>query len=260
MITPIADETGRTTGAVALLQDITEAELLEQTRKDYVANISHELRTPLTAMRGLIEPLADGLVHTEEERNRYYGIILRETMRLSRLIEDMMELSRLQSGKITIDTKIFSLNDVINDLRYKYVQVASDKSIILEFSDTFNKIPQVIGNPDRIEQVLIILIDNALKFTPAGGKILIDAKPNKKSKPDKIIISVRDTGVGIDPENINNVFDRFFKADKARYGTVGTGLGLSIAREILTAMGETITVSSTLGKGSVFTFTLSLKH
>ncbi|MHB8961661.1 MAG: HAMP domain-containing sensor histidine kinase [Saccharofermentanales bacterium] len=259
MITPIADETGRTSGAVALLQDITEAELLEQTRKDYVANISHELRTPLTAMRGLVEPLADGLVRTEEDRLRYYGIILRETLRLSRLIEDMMELSRLQSGKITIDTKVFNLNDVIEDLLYKYVQVASDKGITLEFSDQFRTIPQVIGNPDRIEQVLIILIDNALKFTPSGGRISVDVRPNRKSKPDKLVISVRDTGIGIEPENIANVFDRFFKADKARYGTAGTGLGLSIAKEILTAMGEGISVSSVIGKGSVFTFTLSIK-
>ncbi|MHB1453189.1 MAG: HAMP domain-containing sensor histidine kinase [Saccharofermentanales bacterium] len=259
MITPIADETGRTTGAVGLLQDITEAELLEQTRKDYVANISHELRTPLTAMRGLVEPLADGLVRTEEDRNRYYGIILRETLRLTRLIEDMMELSRLQSGKITIDTKVFNLNEVIEDLAYKYVQVASDKGITLEFSDQFRTVPQVIGNPDRIEQVLIILIDNALKFTPADGSIFVDVKPNRKSRPDKLFISVRDTGIGIEPENINNVFDRFFKADKARYGTAGTGLGLSIAKEILTAMDEDISVSSTAGKGSVFTFTLSVK-
>ncbi len=259
MVTPIADETGRTVGAVGLLQDITEAEILEQTRKDYVANVSHELRTPLTALRGLVEPLADGLVRTEEDRRRYYGIILRETMRLSRLIEDMMELSRLQSGKIRIDRKSFDLGGVISDLAYKYVQIASDKGITLRFSDAFSRLPQAVGNPDRVEQVLIILIDNALKFTPAGGEIRVEVNPNRKSRPDKLLIMVSDTGTGIEPEVLNNIFDRFFKADKARYGTAGTGLGLSIAKEILTAMGETIMVSSAVGKGTVFTFTLSLK-
>ncbi|MHB1485483.1 MAG: sensor histidine kinase [Saccharofermentanales bacterium] len=258
MITPIEDEAGKTIGAVGLFKDITEAEILEQTRKDYVANVSHELRTPLTAMRGLIEPLADGLVKTEKDKKRYYDIILRETMRLSRLIEDMLELSRLQSGKITIDMKPFYIQDIVEDVVDKYRITASDKGIAIDFSENFKNLPLVKGNPDRIEQVLIIFIDNALKFTQATGKIYLDAIYNNTKNPNKIYVTVKDTGIGIEPDKAAKVFDRFFKADQARYGTEGTGLGLSIAKEILNAMGEEVSVTSTPGKGSTFMFSLSV--
>lgn len=259
MITPIEDEFKKTVGAVGLFQDITEAEILEQTRRDYVANVSHELRTPLTAMRGLIEPLADGLVKSEEDKKRYYGIIMRETMRLSRLIEDMLELSRLQSGKITIDTKPFRIQEIAEDVVDKFQRTAMDKGVSLVLSDHFDTIPTVIGNSDRVEQVLIILIDNALKFTGDKGTVTLDAALDKNRNASKVYISVTDTGVGIEPEKVSSVFERFFKADQARYGTAGTGLGLSIAKEILNTMGENISVTSTPGKGSTFTFTLTIK-
>lgn len=258
MITPVEDESGKTIGAVGLFQDITEARILEQTRKDYVANVSHELRTPLTAMRGLIEPLADGLVKTEKDKKRYYDIILRETMRLSRLIEDMLELSRLQAGKITIDMKPFYIHEIIEDVVDKYTLTASDKGVTISYSDNFKKLPLINGNQDRFEQVLIILIDNALKFTSANGNIFLDAKMNRTKSPTKVYISIKDTGIGIEPDKTAKVFDRFFKADQARYGTEGTGLGLSIAKEILNAMGEDISVTSTPGKGTTFVFSLSV--
>ncbi len=259
MINPIEDESGKTTGAVALLQDITEAEILEQTRKDYVANISHELRTPLTALRGLIEPLADGLVKDDASKTRYYQIIMRETMRLSRLIDDMLELSRLQSGKIAIETKGFYIQDLVEDVVDKFSHTAEEKGIILSASQSFDSLPELLGNSDRVEQVLIILIDNALKFTNKGGEIFIDAKFDKKTPLNKVYISVKDSGTGIEPEKVKNVFERFFKGDKARYGTAGTGLGLSIAKEILNAMNEEITVKSKPGEGSIFTFSMSVK-
>jgi signal transduction histidine kinase len=259
MITPIEDESDKTIGAVGLFQDITEAELLEQTRKDYVANISHELRTPLTAMRGLIEPLSDGLVKTEEDKKRYYDIILRETMRLSRLIEDMLELSRLQAGKIAIETKPFYVQDVVEDVVDKYKKTAESKGITLRMTDHFQDVPVAIGNADRIEQVLVILIDNALKFTPSGGNITIESALEKAYTPAKVYISVNDTGVGIEPEKVSQIFERFYKADQARYGTAGSGLGLSIAKEILNTMGQEISVTSEPGRGTSFIFTLSLK-
>lgn len=259
MITPIEDESGKTIGAVGLFQDITEAEILEQTRRDYVANVSHELRTPLTAMRGLIEPLSDGLVKTEEDKKRYYDIILRETMRLSRLIEDMLELSRLQAGKISMDSKPFLVQEIVEDVVDKYQKTAYEKGITLTMSDNFHNLPMAIGNADRVEQVLVILIDNALKFTQAEGNITLDATLEKSKTPSKVYVSVRDSGVGIEPEKVSKVFERFFKGDQARYGTAGTGLGLSIAKEILHAMGEEISVTSTFGKGANFTFSVSLK-
>ncbi len=258
-ITPIEDETGTITGAVAMLTDITEAALLEQTRRDYIANISHELRTPLTAIRGLLEPLADGMVRTDADRMRYYSIILRETMRLSRLIEDMMELSRLQSGNTTIERKVFDISSVIRDIMDKYIPVAEEKGITLEYPQESRPLPSVTGNPDRTEQIIVILLDNALKFTGEGGKVVINARPDRIQAPSKVLVSVTDNGPGIDPSVIDHVFDRFYKGDKARYGTAGTGLGLSIAKEIINALGESITVKSSTGKGTAFTFTLSVR-
>lgn len=251
-ISPFAGESGEVAGAVGLFTDITESERLERTRRDYVANVSHELRTPLTAMRALIEPLKDGMIRTEEARQRYYDIILRETMRLSRLIDDLMELSRLQSGKISIDKQVMPLSEMILDLSEKYSATAEDRGQKFNLLFDANECPQVVSNPDRVEQVLVILLDNAMKYTPEGGEIFLNARWNETH----VVLSVRDTGIGISESDLPYVFDRFYKADKSRTGSSGSGLGLSIAREMLRWMGEEIFVTSEKDKGSEFSFTL----
>lgn len=251
-ISPFAGENGEVAGAVGLFTDITESERLERTRRDYVANVSHELRTPLTAMRALIEPLKDGMIRTEEARLRYYDIILRETMRLSRLIDDLMELSRLQSGKISIDKQVMPLSEMILDLSEKYSATAEEKGQKFNLLFDANDCPQVFSNPDRVEQVLVILLDNAMKYTPEGGEIFLNARWNETH----VVLSVRDTGIGISESDLPYVFDRFYKADKSRTGSSGSGLGLSIAREMLRWMGEEIFVTSEKDKGSEFSFTL----
>ena len=251
-ITPFDGENGEVAGAVGLFTDITESERLERTRRDYVANVSHELRTPLTAMRALIEPLKDGMIRSEEARMRYYDIILRETMRLSRLIDDLMELSRLQSGKISIDKQVMPLEEMILDLAEKYSATAEDKGQKFNLMFDPATCPQVVSNPDRVEQVLVILLDNAMKYTPEGGEIFLNARWNDSH----VVLSVRDTGIGISESDLPYVFDRFYKADKSRTGSSGSGLGLSIAREMLRWMGEDIVVTSEKGKGSEFSFTL----
>ncbi len=251
-ISPFSGESGEVAGAVGLFSDITESERLERTRRDYVANVSHELRTPLTAMRALIEPLKDGMIRSEEARLRYYDIILRETLRLSRLIDDLMELSRLQSGKISIDRQVMDLSEMILDLSEKYRATAEDKN--QKFDLLFDPMlcPRVVSNPDRVEQVLVILLDNAMKYTPEGGTIFLNARWNETH----VVLSVRDTGIGISESDLPYVFDRFYKADKSRTGSSGSGLGLSIAREMLRWMGEDIFVTSEKDKGSEFSFTL----
>ena len=248
------DETGECIGATGFFRDIYNEQRNEQFRRDYVANISHELRTPLQTLRGLIEPLADGMVKSEEDRKRYYNIILDETMRLSRLITDMLELSKLQSGTMALKTFPFDLNNLISDLEIKMRPIIEDSG--LTFNVIFNSghLPTVMGNPDRVEQILIILLDNAKKYTPPGKSITIMTDYIEAEK--KVYVSVADTGQGIHEYDINNIFDRFFKADRAR-GKKGTGLGLSIAKELLTYMGETIKVNSKYGEGATFTFTLS---
>ncbi len=240
-------------GATGFFRDISEELKLERTRRDYVANISHELRTPLQTLRGLIEPLSDGLVKKEEDRQRYYSIILNETMRLSRLIDDMLELSKLQSRTLAFKTFPIDMNQLLSELETKFMPIMKDAGISYKVMFNTGKLPTVMGNPDRVEQILIILLDNAKKYTPAGGSITISTE--YREKDNKVYISVSDTGQGIHEYDIDHIFDRFFKADRAR-GKKGTGLGLAIAKELLTYMGEDITVESEYGKGTTFTFTL----
>lgn len=253
-INPVTGEDGQTVGAVGLFTDITESERLERTRRDYVANVSHELRTPLTAMRGLIEPLRDGMVKSDETRMRYYDILLRETLRLSRLIDDLMELSRLQSGKLSLEVKHVALSAIIEDLADKYTGAAREKNQTFRLLVDPAQCPDVLTNADRVEQVLVILLDNAMKYTPEGGEISLDVR----TEEDRAVVSVSDTGIGIAEADLPYVFDRFYKADKSRTGSSGSGLGLSIAREILQGMGERIYVTSEPGKGSTFSITLTL--
>ncbi len=251
-ISPLIDENGASGGAVGLFTDITEQDRLERTRRDYVANVSHELRSPLTAMRALLEPLRDGMVRDEAARQRYYDILLRETLRLSRLINDLMELSRLQSGTLALDRAPLSLEEMVNDLAERYRLMAEENGKRFELRFDPAQCPAVLTNEDRTEEILVILLDNAMKYTPEGGVISLEGDWNR----EKVMLTVRDTGVGIDPKDLPYVFDRFYKVDKS-HGSTGSGLGLSIAREVLSAMGETITVESTPGEGSAFRFTLS---
>jgi len=256
-IVPTFDSNRQVTGATGFFRDISESEHLEQTRRDYVANVSHELRTPLTALRGLVEPLADGMVRNEDDRMRYYGIILHETLRLSRLIDDMLELSRLQARTIAFKTFPFDLNILLNELKAKFTSIMNDATITFLIDFKSGPCPTVMGNPDRVEQILIILMDNAKKYTAAGGTITVSTEINEKN--DVVLVSVKDTGQGIHEYDIDHIFDRFYKADRAR-GKKGTGLGLSIAKELLNYMGETITVRSEYGEGTIFTFTLKRVH
>lgn len=250
-ISPLTDEGGNTVGAVGLFSDITKSERLERTRRDYVANVSHEMRTPLTAMRALVEPMRDGIVKTEEARQRYYNIILRETMRLSRLIDDLMELSRLQSGALALNCQPISLRPLIEELAEKYRGNTEEAGLKFHMAVNLFNLPMVISNADRVEQVLVILLDNAIKYTPEGGSVTLGARWDDR----EVTLCVRDSGIGIAPADQPYVFDRFYKVDKAHSG-LGSGLGLSIAKEILQWMGETIGVRSEPGKGSEFFFTL----
>jgi len=206
----------------------------------------------LTAMRALIEPLKEGMVTEEADRMRYYDIILREIMRLSRLINDQLELSRLQSGTIAIEKQRMRSDDLIYDTCERYATSAEEHGLTLNVLSDFGEFPMVYGNADRIEQMLIILLDNAIKYTEEGS-----VSVSGKWDDEKVIISVKDTGIGIEEMDLPYVFDRFYKVDKAHSGK-GSGLGLSIASELLKKMGEEIWVTSEKGEGSEFSFTIHL--
>ncbi len=245
-ITPLTDG-GRGEGAVMLIRDITEASRLEQTRTEYVANVSHELRTPIASIRGLADALNDGLVKKDEDKARYYGYILRESMRLSRLIDDLLELSRLQSGTIAFKKQFISISELIEDVADRYVSAAREKGLNVEID--IGEPYKVYTNPDRAEQVLVALTDNAIKYGYSGT-----LRFSAEKKGDSLYISVSNPG-SIADEDIDHVFERFYKADKAHAGQ-GTGLGLSIVNEVLELLGERIWVKSENGTVT-FTFTLS---
>lgn len=249
-VSPIIDEIGMTAGAVGLISDITQSERLERTRREYVSNVSHELRTPLTAVRALVEPLKEGMVTSEADRMRYYDIILREVLRLSRLINDQLELSRLQSGTIAIEKKRMTLDDLVYDVCDRYQSIAEEHGLSLEIPTDFAACPPVYANADRVEELLIILLDNAIKYTEKGS-VRVSAEWD-----DTVVrLSVSDTGIGISEEDLPYVFDRFYKVDKAHSGK-GSGLGLSIAQELITRMDEEISVGSEKDQGTTFTFTI----
>ncbi|MEG1560302.1 MAG: histidine kinase dimerization/phospho-acceptor domain-containing protein [Clostridia bacterium] len=245
--TAIDEGITRAVGTVTLIQDVTEAVRFEQARRDYVANVSHELRTPIASIRLLADALNDGMVKTEDDRVRYYGYILRESMRLSRLIDDLLELSRLQSKNIALNKRRIDTMDLLNEIfaRESDISAESDMKLILDVtscSDTYS-------NSDRIEQVLITLIDNAVKHSDCEAEIIISAKETEK----KVILSVENPG-NIAKGDINHLFERFYKSDKAHVGN-GTGLGLAIAQEIMTFLNEEIWVKNEDGR-VIFSFTI----
>ena len=250
-VTARRDDTGGITGTVCLMRDVSEAQRVEQLRRDYVANVSHELRTPLTGIRGMVEPLIDGCYDTEEERLESYRIILNETIRLEKLVGEMLDMSRLQDGRLTVEMESLELPGILEAAVRGMKPIADEAGVSLTV-ETDGTPLACLGNEDRITQVLVILIDNALSFTPRGGSVVVFARDGEKF----VSAGVRDTGCGIEAKDLPLIFERFYKVDKARMGTVGTGLGLSIARLVTRLMGGDITVKSEVGVGSEFTFTL----
>ena len=218
-----------------------------------MANISHELRTPLTGIRGMVEPLMDGYMDTEEEKMDCYRIIYQETMRLEKLIGEMLDMSRLQAGRAQIELEPMYVEGVLEAACRRMEKRAQESGVRLGL-EISGELPEIMGNEDRILQVLIILMDNALSFTQPGGSVTLSARKQGKN----VHVSVKDTGAGIDPSDLPYIWERFYKADKSRMRTTGTGLGLAIAKLVVECMGGLITVESELGKGTEFEFSLAV--
>jgi len=233
------------------MRDISEAQRVEQLRRDYVANVSHELRTPLTGIRGMVEPLIDGCYDTEEERLECYRILWKETIRLEKLVGEMLDMSRLQDGRVKVELEPLELPGILEAAVRGMKPIADEAGVTLAVETDGTRLA-CMGNEDRITQVLVILIDNALSFTPRGGRVTVFGRDDG----ERVAVGVRDTGCGIEPKDLPLIFERFYKVDKSRMGTVGTGLGLSIAKLLTRLMGGDITVKSEVGVGSEFTFTL----
>lgn len=225
---------------------------LEEMRRGFIANVSHELRTPMTSIRGFIEGILDGTVPPEKHKE-YLGIVRDETNRLNRLVNDLLDLARMEAGEMTLHFKDFDINELVRRCIIKLENLIVQKGIEVEADFEEDGMP-VSADTDAIERVVINLLHNAIKFTPENGKINLKTFGMR----DKIFVSVKDNGVGIEQEEVGLIWDRFYKSDKSRSrDKSGTGLGLAIVRNIINEHRQEIWVESEPGKGTQFTFTLS---
>jgi two-component system phosphate regulon sensor histidine kinase PhoR len=241
-------------GAVLVLRDITELRRLERVRRDFVANVSHELKTPLTAIIGFAETLLSGALEDSEHSRRFLEILRDHARRMARLVDDLLDLSRMEAGRLLLRLEDVSLEELIEEaVRPFRLQVAEAG---LRLSVTCP--PLIVRcDPERLVQVVRNLLDNAFRYTPAGGTVTVRATADAAG--EMATVTVADTGIGIPADQLDRIFERFYRLDAARARVQhGTGLGLSIARHLVQAMGGRIWVQSQEGKGSEFFFTVPL--
>ncbi len=247
----IFNAAGEREGTILVFHDLTRLKQLERTREEFVANVSHELRTPLSLIKGYVETLIDGARNNPEVAERFLKIIERNAQRLDLLIQDLLTISALESGRIKLNLQPVALRPLVEKIFNDLKPPADNKNIRL-----VNKLPElaVTADANRLDQVLANLVDNAIKYGRAQGMVVVGGK---KTDDGKIEVFVQDDGPGIPPEALDRVFERFYRVDKARSREQGgTGLGLSIVKHIVQNHGGTVWVKSELGKGATFFFTL----
>lgn len=233
---------------------IERLEKYENTRTEFIANVSHELRSPLTSIQGFIDALVDKQNHTIDEKQRYLYIIQKETHRLSKLVNVLLEISRFDANSITLNIEPFPVKVVIDRAVSSLEPKLSEKDLQVETIISEN-IPLCNGDEDRVEQIFHNLLDNAIRYSPCHSKIIITCRLSQ----EKISVEVSDFGQGIPAEDIENIWERFYKVDKSREGSKsGTGLGLAIVQEIVKKHGTTISVESSIDQGTTFTFALPI--
>ncbi len=251
-VAPIAID--KSNGAIGIFYDVTQVEMLERVRQEFFSNISHELRTPLTSILAFVETLEDGAIEDEENNRRFLGVIRKNAQRMRRLIDDILELSSIETGNITIEPKKINLNALVEEVFTNLSGKAKERGIALK-----NKIPKdafVFADVVRLEQMLTNLIDNAVKFNSEKGSVNVFFE----EREGKSVVSISDTGEGISNDHLQRIFERFYRADRARSREVGgTGLGLAIVKHLARLHGGEIAVQSIIGKGSTFTIELPMK-
>ncbi len=242
-------------GAVAVLRDMTEERRLDKMRKDFIANVSHELRTPIAMMQGYSEAIIDDIAQTPEEKKDMAQVIYDESLRMGRLVNELLDLARMEAGHLSLSKSEVEIGSFIDRIVKKFKGLAKEKQIkILAEMDQADSV--LFFDPDRMEQVFTNLVDNALRHTPQGGEVRITQRTGETGT----VFEIKDTGVGISAEELPFVFERFYKVDKARTrGRSGTGLGLAIVKNIIYGHGGKIEVMSKLGQGTTFTFFLPAK-
>ena len=249
--TTTRDEVGQLAAAFNRMSG--EFENLEASRRDLVANVSHELKTPITAIRAHLENLLDGVEQPDPE---ILEVMLAQSERLGRLVEQLLDLSKLESGEVPLRREPVSLAPLVAQVMSEIEVACTDRDVEVS-SDLPDDLPTIEADPERVHQVIFNLVDNAVRFTPEGGEVRIEAHRHNGS----VEVSVADTGVGIPPEALPRLFERFYRVDPARAREDGgTGIGLAIARSVVEAHGGTIRAESDPGHGSVFTFDLPVSR
>lgn len=239
-------------GIVLVFHDMTETKKLEQMRKDFVANVSHELKTPITSIKGFTETLLDGAMEDKEALSEFLSIILKESKRLQSLVQDLLDLSKIEQQNFTLSIETFDAAKMLADIETLLKHKATERGISLQLNVPKDPL-YVAGDPYRLKQVFLNLVNNALTYTPEKGSVAINVKPGET----EIQIEVSDTGIGIQKEEIPRIFERFYRVDKDRSrNSGGTGLGLAIVKHLIEAHEGKIDVTSEPGRGTMFTVTL----
>lgn len=241
-------------GTLMVVHDVTELRRLERVRQEFIANASHELRTPLTAIRGYVESLLEGAVEEPARARPFLEVIARHAERMSRLVDDLMDLSNIETGRLQLDRQPVPLSQMGEQVVALHHDVASKKGIALQL-EIPPDLPAVLADRDRLQQILINLVDNAIKFTPAGHVTL----SAHKASSTLVEVAVADTGTGIPSMDLSRVTERFYRVDRGRAREQGgTGLGLSIVKHLVHAHGGELNIESELGRGTRATFTLPI--
>ena len=238
-------------GTILVFHNLTRLKQLERTREEFIANVSHELRTPLSHIKGYVETLLDGAKNDPEVCTRFLETIARNAERLKLLIEDLLTISELESGRVKLNLQAVELRSVVAKVFDDFKSRAEARTIAL-----VNEVPELLVRADagRVEQVLSNLVDNAIKYGRAGGRVTVGAQSTDDAKVE---VLVKDDGVGLPAEALERVFERFYRVDKARSREQGgTGLGLSIVKHIVQGHGGRVWAKSQVGKGATFYFTL----
>ncbi|MCM3586464.1 ATP-binding protein [Mesobacillus maritimus] len=243
-------------GAVAVVRDMTEERKVDKLRDDFIANVSHELRTPISMLQGYSEAIVDGIAETNEEKQEMAQIIYDESLRMGRLVNELLDLARMQDGHIDLEVESVEIKPYITRITRKFQTLAKEKDVQLNTEIETNE-EIYYFDPDKIEQVLTNLLDNAIRHISHSTTISVKVKSNSH----ELLFEVSDEGPGIPEEDLPFLFERFYKGDKSRTrGRSGTGLGLAIARNIIEAHKGTISVRSKLGQGTTFSFFIPRNH
>lgn len=240
--------------ALVVIHNVSDVRRMEQVRREFIANVSHELRTPLAGIKSVLDTLEGGAISDEPTAREFLERADREVDRLVRMVEELLELSRIESGEVPIARERVDINEVISDTMRRLSHTAEQNGVSLKLENGAEP-ATVTGDADRLERVVVNLVGNAIKFTPEGGSVTV-----AKTVADGMVsVRVCDTGVGIDPDDLPRVFERFYKADRSRRGG-GTGLGLAVVKHTIEAHGGTVGVESAPGRGSTFWFQVPLAN